>query len=92
MLRAPDTYALPATSASGDARSPLEQQSRDSAANWRVDEAVELLSGGTAELTEWDESVIRQLVETVKVISKEKILVTLQGGIEVEQQFGKNLS
>ena len=65
----------------------MEQQSRDSAANWRVDEAVELLSEGTAELTEWDESVIRQLVETVKVISKEKILVTLQGGIEIEQDM-----
>ena len=65
----------------------LEQQSRDSAANWRVDEAVELMSGGTAELTEWDESVIRQLVETVKVISKEKILVTLQGGIQIEQDM-----
>ena len=65
----------------------LEQQSRDSAANWRVDEAVELLSEGTAELTEWDESVIRQLVETVKVISKEKILVTLQGGIQIEQDM-----
>lgn len=65
----------------------MEQQSRDSAANWRVDEAVELLSEGTAELTEWDESVIRQLVETVKVISKEKILVTLQGGIQIEQDM-----
>lgn len=65
----------------------LEQQSRDAAANWRVDEAVELLSEGTAELTEWDESVIRQLVETVKVISEEKILVTLQGGIQIEQDM-----
>ena len=65
----------------------LEQRSRDSAANWRVDEAVGLLSEGTAELTEWDESVIRQLVETVKVISKEKILVTLQGGIQIEQDM-----
>lgn len=65
----------------------LEQQSRDSAANWRVDEAAELLSEGTAELTEWDESVIRQLVETVKVISKEQILVTMQGGIQIEQDM-----
>ena len=65
----------------------LERQSKDAAANWRVDEAVELLESGTAELTEWDESVIRQLVETVKVISKEKILVTLQGGIQIEQDM-----
>ena len=65
----------------------LERQSKDSAANWRVDEAVELLESGTAELTKWDEGTIRQLVETVKVISKEKILVTLQGGIEIERDM-----
>ena len=65
----------------------LERQSRDTAANWRVDEAIELVSAGTAKLTTWNESVIRQLVETVKILSKEKILVILQGGIQVEQSM-----
>ncbi|MBQ6235266.1 MAG: hypothetical protein IJK54_05065 [Clostridia bacterium] len=60
---------------------------RDSAASWRVDEAIRLLSEGNAELTEWDEGTIRQLVETVKIISKEKILVTLHGGMEIEQDM-----
>ena len=63
----------------------VERQRTDSAISWRVDEALNLLNAGTALLTEWDESVIRQLVDTVKVLSKEKILITLQGGIQVEQ-------
>ncbi|MBR0312478.1 MAG: recombinase family protein [Oscillospiraceae bacterium] len=65
----------------------LERMNRDSAASWRVDEAIGLLSEGNAELTEWDEGTIRQLVDTVKVISKEKILVTLQGGVEIKQDM-----
>ena len=65
----------------------LERMSRDSATSWRVDEAINMLNTGSAELTEWDEGTIRQLVDTVKVISKEKILVTLQGGIEIEQDM-----
>ena len=70
----------------------LERQSKDIAANWRVDEAVELLNTGTPALTEWNEGMIRQLVETVKVISKEKLLVTLQGGIQIEQNIGTTTS
>ena len=65
----------------------LERMNKDSAANWRVDEAIELLDAGAAELKEWDEATIRQLVDTVKVISKEKILVTLRGGIQIEQDM-----
>lgn len=39
-------------------------------------------------LTEWDESVVRQLVEVVRVISAEKIIVTIKGGTEIEQTLG----
>ena len=38
-------------------------------------------------ITEWDESAVRQLVETVKVLSKDEIVVTLKGGIEVQQKI-----
>lgn len=64
-----------------------EAQSKDAAAAWRVDHALDLLDAGVPELTEWDESTIRQLVDTVKVISKEKILVILRGGIQIEQDM-----
>ena len=38
-------------------------------------------------ITEWDESVIRQMVETVKVLSKNEIIVTLKGGAEINQRL-----
>ena len=38
-------------------------------------------------ITEWDESVIRQMVETVKVLSKNEIIVTLKGGAEIDQRL-----
>ena len=40
-----------------------EVQAKDAASLWRVDHAMELLESGTSELTEWDEEIIRQLVE-----------------------------
>ena len=39
----------------------------------------------TAELTEWDEEVIHQLLEKVTVLSREKIRVTFRDGREIEQ-------
>ncbi|MBM6885044.1 recombinase family protein [Pseudoflavonifractor phocaeensis] len=39
----------------------------------------------TAELTEWDEEIIHQLLEKVTVLSREKIRVTFRDGREVEQ-------
>ena len=33
----------------------------------------------------WDENIIHQLVEEVRVLDKDRILVRLKGGVEVEQ-------
>ena len=63
----------------------LEQREADSEANGRVQSALDLLDGASSELTEWDESVIRQLVDTVRVLSAHRILVRLRGGMEIEQ-------
>ena len=38
-------------------------------------------------ITEWDESAVRQLVETVKILSKDEVAVTLKGGIELCQKI-----
>ena len=46
-----------------------------------------LLENASPRITEWDESAIRQLVETVKVLSKDEIAVTLKGGIEIHQKI-----
>ena len=89
MARADEFKAINETLSSLKSRKAilLERMNRDSTASWRVDEAISLLNTGNAELTEWDEGTIRQLVDTVKIISREKILVTLQGGIEIEQDM-----
>lgn len=66
----------------------LEAQRRSSAAAAkRMDTASSLLMEASPELTAWNESTIRQLVDTVKVVSAEEIVVYLQGGIEVTQEI-----
>ena len=45
------------------------------------------MSAYAAELTEWDQSVVYQLVEKVTVLAKDKIRVTLRNGTEVEQEI-----
>ena len=64
----------------------LEQQNSDSAASQRIASAMEILSAGSADI-QWNESTIRQLVDTVKVLSANRIRIYLQGGIEIEQEL-----
>ena len=66
----------------------LAQQEGNSAANRRIQDAVNLLNAGSAEITEWDKDMIRQLVDTVKVLSTDRIRVCLRGGMEIEQTVG----
>ena len=56
-------------------------------ANQRIKDAAQTLENASPRITEWDESAIRQLVETVKVLSKDEIAVTLKGGIEIHQKI-----
>ena len=46
--------------------------------------AVEAMSNFSAEITEWDDTLVRQLVDTVKVLAKDKILLILKNGKEIE--------
>ena len=65
-------------------------QARDqtnSQALQRMEDVATVLAQEPVELTQWDESLIRQLVDTVKVISAEKIVVCLRGGMEIEQDM-----
>ena len=43
------------------------------------------LYGLSAELTQWDDNVIYQMLEKVTVLSREMIRVTLRNGVEIEQ-------
>ena len=40
--------------------------------------------------TEWDESIIRQLVDAVKVVLADRIIVYLRSGPQVEQEIVKS--
>lgn len=53
----------------------------------RMEDVATVLAQEPVELTQWDESLIRQLVDTVKVISAEKIVVYLRDGQEIEQDM-----
>ena len=65
----------------------LNQQNSDSAAGRLIKNAVGILNAGSGRFDEWDESLIRQLVDTVKVLSKDRIRVYLRGGMKVEQEL-----
>ena len=52
--------------------------------------AVSLLESTSPVLAEWNEPVIRQLVDTVRVLSADRIRVCLRGGMEIEQTIGGN--
>ena len=57
----------------------------------RIKRAVEFMENSSAELTEWEESTIRQLVDWVKIISAEEILVCLHGMVQIRQRMEQNL-
>lgn len=67
-------------------RTEIFAESKENAeANKRITDAAKLLESTELCPTEWDEPTIRQLVETVKVLSKDEIAVTFKGGIEIKQ-------
>jgi DNA invertase Pin-like site-specific DNA recombinase len=66
-----------------------EQQKTNAAAVQKMTMTVSLMEKMSPELTAWDESWIRQLVDTVKVLSEDTIMVYLRGGIEIRQSIKK---
>jgi len=58
----------------------LEQQNSDSAASQRIKDVVNILNASSAEFTEWNESLVRQMVDTVKVLSADRTKVYFRGG------------
>ena len=65
----------------------LANNNEQAKANQRIMDAAQTLENASLHITEWDESAVRQLVETVKVLSKDEIAVTLKGGIEIRQKI-----
>lgn len=65
----------------------LAESKHNAEINQRIMDAAELLERDAFSITEWDESMIRQMVDTVKVMSKNEIIVTLKGGAEINQRL-----
>ena len=51
----------------------------------RLQRAAAIMEAAPAEVTEWNESIVHQLVEEVKVLSKDEIKVTFRDGITISQ-------
>lgn len=51
----------------------------------RLRRAAAVMGAAPAEVTEWNESIVHQLVEEVKVLSKDEIQVTFRNGIMISQ-------
>lgn len=66
-----------------------EQQKNNTQAMQRIEHAKAVLEQASSEITEWDERVIRQLVESVKVLSAEKLAIQIRGGMVIEQELEK---
>lgn len=62
------------------------QEESKSAVIYLMSEIGNVLSSAPAHLDSWDEDAIRQLVEQVKVVPTEKIIVYIKGGVMVEQE------
>ena len=66
----------------------MEQQRKEnSEMTHRINNATAAMERITAALTQWNEMLIRQLVDTVSVVSAEEIVVTLKNGEEIGQSL-----
>ena len=65
----------------------LANNNEQAKVNQRIMDAAQTLENASPHITEWDESAVRQLVETVKILSKDEVAVTLKGGIEICQKI-----
>ena len=64
-----------------------EQRQSNAQAVRRIEDAAAAMAQASTHISEWDEALIRQLADTVKVNSAEKITVFLRGGVQVEQDM-----
>lgn len=64
-----------------------QQQMIEQNNNSRMAEIFEILANTDFSLTEYDDILVRQLIENVKIISEAKIRITFKNGLEIEQEL-----
>ena len=71
-------------------RAELEQQqAEDAGLNSHMAKAADTMELAGTAIAEWDEYQIRALVESVRILSKDEILVRLKSGIEKIEKLQK---
>lgn len=65
----------------------LRLQENNTNMSQRTAEAAKAMECIAPDIQEWDESLIRQLVDTVTVLSASRINVRLRGGVEIGQEL-----
>lgn len=63
------------------------QQAEDAELTSHIEEAADIMGQAGAAITEWGEYQIRALVESVRILSKDEILVQLKSGIEKVEEL-----
>jgi hypothetical protein len=62
-----------------------EQQALHDIYRHRVNEMKKFLGDMNCAMTEFDNDLVRRLIQSVKVLSKEKIIITFKSDLEMEQ-------
>ncbi|OLN24696.1 Site-specific recombinase [Desulfosporosinus metallidurans] len=62
-----------------------EQQALYDTSRHRVNEMKKFLGARNCAMTEFDNDLVRRLIQSVKVLSKEKIIITFKSGLQMEQ-------
>lgn len=70
-------------------RAELEQQQEDAELTSHMKLAADTLEQDDTAIMKWDEYQIRALVESVRILSKDEILVRLKSGIEKIEKLQK---
>jgi len=65
-----------------------EQETAENKSNSRLRDLFRILESETLTLNTFDDILVRQIVDTIKVRSKDKILIIFNGGFELEERMG----
>ena len=64
-----------------------QQQTTAQNVNSRITEIFDILENEKFNFTEYDDAMVRSLIDSIKVLTEDQILVTFKGGFEMEQKL-----
>jgi regulator of replication initiation timing len=66
-----------------------EQQARQDSFQRRIEDMKKFLNTADCKLSGFDNQLVRQLIQSIKIVSKDKILIKFKSGLEMEQELSK---